>query len=155
MTVELHERVAARIRDTEGRYTSSRRRLVEALGTAGKPLTAEEIARLADGLALSSVYRNLAALESAGLVHRLAGHGDHARFELAEELVGHHHHLACGRCGALTDMELPHELEAELERALVRAARRRGFEVASHRVDAVGRCAECARETAGSPGRRR
>lgn len=154
MSVDLHERVAARLRAVAGRYTGSRRRLVEVLRDAGQPLTAEEIVRLAEDLALSSVYRNLATLEAAGLVHRLAGHGDFTRFELAEELLGHHHHLACGRCGAMTDVHLPGPLEAELERALTREARRRGFEVASHRLDAVGRCAECAAEGRRAPSRR-
>lgn len=144
MPINLHDAVAARIKTADGRYTQSRRRLVEVLVTAPQPLTVDEIVSRGPGLTLSSVYRNLAVFEETGLVHRLAGHGDFARFELAEELVGHHHHLACASCGAMTDVELPAAVERDLERALLTLARRRGFEVGSHRVDAVGRCAGCA-----------
>ena len=39
MTPDLHDAVAARIKTGEGRYTRSRRRLVEVLLAAGQPLT--------------------------------------------------------------------------------------------------------------------
>ena len=145
MSADVHRAVATRLARGEGRYTRSRRGLVDVLLAARRPLTVDEIVAGGPGLTLSSVYRNLATFEEAGLVHRLAGHGDFARFELAEELVGgHHHHLACRTCGALIDVELPAALEAELERALARLARRQRFEVGAHRIDAVGRCAACA-----------
>jgi Fe2+ or Zn2+ uptake regulation protein len=144
MTSDLHEAVAARIKTAEGRYTRSRRRLVEVLLAAGQPLTVEEIV-VQSRLPLSSVYRNLAVLEDSGLVHRLAGHGDFARFELAEELVGHHDHVVCAICGAMTDVDLPPELETAFQRALATLAERTGFELGSHRVDAIGRCPDCVR----------
>src|ERR1700724_86154 len=144
MTPDLHDAVAARIKTAEGRYTRSRRRLVEVLLAAGQPLTVEEIVEQSL-LPLSSVYRNLAVLEDSGLVHRLAGHGDFARFELTEELVGHHDHLVCVICGAMTDVDLPQDLEQSFERALATLAERTGFELGSHRIDAIGRCSECVR----------
>jgi Fur family transcriptional regulator, ferric uptake regulator len=145
MTSEVHDAIAARIKTGDGRYTRSRRQLIDVLLATQQPLTVEEILGVDRELTLSSVYRNLAVFEETGLVRRLAGHGDFARFELAEELTGHHHHLACGTCGAMMDVELPAELEAELERALATLARRQGFELESHRVDAVGRCSSCLR----------
>jgi Fur family ferric uptake transcriptional regulator len=144
MTPDLHDAVAARIKTGEGRYTRSRRRLVEVLLAAGQPLTVEEIVEQSH-LPLSSVYRNLAVLEDRGLVHRLAGHGDFARFELTEELVGHHDHLVCVICGAMTDVDLPQDLEQSFERALGALAERTGFELGSHRIDAIGRCSACVR----------
>ena len=144
MTPDLHDAVAARIKTAEGRYTRSRRRLVEVLLAAGQPLTVEEIVEQSL-LPLSSVYRNLAVLEDSGLVHRLAGHGDFARFELTEELVGHHDHLVCAICGAMTDVDLPQDLEQAFARALAALAERTGFELGSHRIDAIGRCSECVR----------
>jgi Fe2+ or Zn2+ uptake regulation protein len=143
MTSEVHDAVASRIKTGDGRYTRSRRQLIDVLVDARQPLTVEEIVGLDRDLTLSSVYRNLAVFEETGLVRRLAGHGDFARFELAEELTGHHHHLACGTCGAMTDVELPAPLEAELESALATLAKRQGFELETHRVDAVGRCSAC------------
>ena len=42
--------------------------------------------------------------------------GGITRYEMAEWLAGHHHHLVCIECGAVEDIELPEGLELELER---------------------------------------
>jgi Fe2+ or Zn2+ uptake regulation protein len=143
VTADLHEAVAARLANHDGRYTGARRDLIEALSAAGCPLTVDEIVVRAPGQRPSSVYRNLAVFEAEGIVHRLAGVGEFARFELTEALVGHHHHLACRECGAMTDVHLPSELEGELDRVLSRVARAEGFELSSHVLDAVGTCRAC------------
>jgi Fur family transcriptional regulator, ferric uptake regulator len=143
VTSDLHDAVAARLAHRAGRYTGARRDLIEALAAAGRPLTVDEIVVRAPRQRPSSVYRNLAVFEAEGVVHRLAGVGEFARFELTEALVGHHHHLACRECGAMTDVHLPHELEAELDRALAGLARVEGFELTSHVLDAVGVCRAC------------
>jgi Fe2+ or Zn2+ uptake regulation protein len=113
-------------------------------------LTVDEIVLRAPGQRPSSVYRNLAVFEAEGVVHRLAGVGEFARFELTEALVGHHHHLACRECGAMTDVHLPRELEAELDRALTGLARVEGFELTSHVLDAVGTCRACSGPSQGT-----
>ena len=67
MADDLHPAIAARLDDDGQRYTSGRRRLVEVLVDAGRPLTAAEV--LVEGdLAQSSAYRNLAVLEACGVV---------------------------------------------------------------------------------------
>jgi Fur family transcriptional regulator, ferric uptake regulator len=139
---DIHTAVAARLQIVDGRYTRARRRLVEVLAGAGQPLPVTDICRHS-ALPLSSVYRNLAVLEEVGVVHRLAGHDEFARFELAEELVGHHHHLACRSCGAMTDVRLPVGVEAELTRALARLGRKEQFAIDTHRLDVVGLCHSC------------
>jgi Fur family ferric uptake transcriptional regulator len=141
----LHEAVAARLADRDGRYTGSRRDLIQALADAGRPLTVDEIVDRSPKQRPSSVYRNLAVFEAEGLVRRLAGVGDLARFELTEALVGHHHHLACQVCGAMTDVHLSPDLERRLERALDDIAAAEGFTLTSHVLDAVGVCERCAR----------
>jgi Fe2+ or Zn2+ uptake regulation protein len=66
---------------------------------------------------VSSIYRNLVVLEQAGAVTRYPGAGGgHARYELSEELVGHHHHLVCSRCGRIEDDPVPPEVDAGLPR---------------------------------------
>jgi Fe2+ or Zn2+ uptake regulation protein len=139
----VHEAVAARLADRDNRYTGARRDLIQALAVAGRPLTVDEIVVRAPRQRPSSVYRNLAVFEAEGVVRRLAGLGDLARFELTEALVGHHHHLACERCGAMTDVHLPHSLERRLEEALGRLAGAEGFTLSSHVLDAVGVCRAC------------
>ena len=142
--VDLHESVAARLRGNDQRYTTGRRRLVELLRGAAAPLSIVQILELADDLAQSSANRNLVVLEDAGVVTRIVTNDDYARFELAEDLTGdHHHHLICRRCGDVSDFSLTPAVEVELERALVRAARRASFAADHHRLDLVGLCASC------------
>jgi len=140
----VHEAVAARLADRDGRYTGSRRDLIQVLADAGRPLTVDEIVVRAPRQRPSSVYRNLAVFETEGVVRRLAGVGDLARFELTEALVGHHHHLACQVCGAMTDVHLPPDLEKQLDGVLTDLAGAEGFVLSSHVLDAVGVCQECA-----------
>lgn len=144
MTDAIHEVVAARLGGHDVRYTGGRRALVDVLAAAGRPLSVDEILGASPRVRQSSVYRNLALFEESGLVHRVAGHGDHARYELAEQIVGHHHHFACRGCGAVADVELPHDLESALTGALADLARRTHLTVEAHRIDVVGLCAACA-----------
>ena len=144
VTRELHDHVAARLQKGDNRYTRHRRALIEVLRAAKQPMTIAEILAVATDLPQSSVYRNLAVFEETGLVQRLVGAGDFARFELAEDLLGHHHHLVCSSCGTMIDVELPTELEGEIERALAVVARRRRFQLQAHRLDVVGLCRDCA-----------
>jgi Fur family ferric uptake transcriptional regulator len=140
---ELHDAVAGRLTRHGVRYTAHRRAIVAALRAAGQPLTIPEIVIAAPRLPQSSVYRNLAVFDEAGIVHRMAGAAGFARYELAEELVGHHHHLVCSRCGTVADVTLPADAEADLERVLHGVAGRHGFSLASHRLDLVGDCNQC------------
>ncbi|HEY2813788.1 MAG TPA: transcriptional repressor [Acidimicrobiales bacterium] len=144
MDVDLHETAAIRLRNHEQRYTANRRAIVEVLAAAERPLTVPEVLERGDRMPQSSAYRNMALLEAAGLVHRILGGDEYARYELDEDLTDHHHHhLICSTCGAIEDVTLPGALEASIESALNRAARRRGFAGEQHRVDLVGVCARC------------
>jgi Fur family ferric uptake transcriptional regulator len=146
MGADVHAVAANRLRGAGRRYTRRRRELIELLVAAREPLTVERILVLGPHLRLSSVYRNLTVLEGAEVVRRLTrGRAGHACFELSEELTGHHDHLACNECGAMTDVELDSAIEQQLERELDRHARDRGFEIASHRLDIFGTCQSCAR----------
>jgi Fe2+ or Zn2+ uptake regulation protein len=140
---ELHDAVARRLTRHGVRYTAHRRAIVAALRAAGQPLTIPEIVVAAPRVPQSSVYRNLAIFDEAGIVHRMAGAAGFAHYELAEELVGHHHHLVCSRCGTVADVTLPADAEADLERVLSGVAGRHGFSLASHRLDLVGDCNHC------------
>lgn len=143
MTDDLHATAAARLRDDAQRYTPRRRALVELLAEVDQPLTIPQLLERRTGLAQSSVYRNLAVLERAGVVHRILTADDFARYELAEDLTEHHHHLICSSCGDVTDFTVPANVEHELETALAKVARNAGFEVRHHRLDLVGTCPRC------------
>ena len=138
---ELHEIVATRLRRDGQRYTSNRRALVDLL--ADGPLTIPELLGRDRALAQSSTYRNLAVLEKAGVVHRIVTSDEYARYELAEDLTEHHHHLICSSCGAVADFTVSPQLERSLTKAFDRVAGETGFRAASHRLDLVGLCARC------------
>lgn len=140
---ELHETAAHRLRSDDQRYTTNRRAVVETLAAAGRPLTIPQLLERRRDLAVSSLYRNLAVLERAGVVHRIVTDDEFAHYELAEDLTGHHHHSICARCGAVDDFTLPASLEAELDKALRRIAGRSGFRAGTHRLDLLGTCADC------------
>ena len=96
-----------------------------------------------DGLAQSSVYRNLVVLEEAGVVTRIVTNDDFARYELSEQLTHHHHHLICSSCGDVSDFSLGDSAEARLDKALHQVASATGFRVEAHRLDLVGTCSDC------------
>lgn len=141
---DVDEAVAALLRATDQRYTTGRRRLVSALQNGRGPLTITQIAAADASLPLSSMYRNLTLLEEAGAVTRVVTNDEFARYELAEELTAHHHHLICTHCGDVVDFELDRQTEQELDRGLERAASAAGFTPTNHRLDLLGACASCA-----------
>lgn len=140
---DLDTEITALLQRAEQRYTRGRRALVAALRDAGQPVTIHQILDMDDGLAQSSAYRNLAVLEEAGVVTRIVTNDEFARYELAERLTEHHHHLICSSCGDVIDFSLAARTEASLDRALHRIADDAGFTVESHRLDLVGTCAGC------------
>ena len=140
---EVDDEAAALLRRANQRYTPSRRRLVAALQAGDGPLTITEIVAADTSLPQSTVYRNLTILEDADIVTRIVTSDDFARYELAEHLTGHHHHLICSSCGGVTDFALDTQTESTLDRALQAAARRVGFSADAHRLDLLGTCAAC------------
>jgi Fe2+ or Zn2+ uptake regulation protein len=140
---EVHDTAQTRLREADQRYTRNRRAIVAALAAASGPLTLPELLKAHRGLPQSSAYRNLALLEEAGVVRRVVSGGEFARYELAEDLTEHHHHFICSHCGAIEDFTLPADVEANVERALQRAARRSEFAGVHHQLDLVGMCARC------------
>ena len=148
MTAELHAKVADLLAAIGQRYTSGRRLLVDALDRAGSPLPLPAILGRHGDLKQSSVYRNLAALEQAGVVRRVITDEDFGRYELTEDLTGHHHHLVCSNCGAVEDVDFASGFEDTLEAQLAELAERTGFSTVSHRLDLIGLCRTCAAASA-------
>ena len=125
------------------RYTVSRRAIVRGLHAAAGPVTLPELLDLAPDLATSSTYRNLSLLESAGVVRRLITSDDHSRYELAESLTEHHHHLICQKCGLVRDVTLADPVESALDDAFDEVAARERFTLSSHAIDIYGICPDC------------
>jgi Fur family ferric uptake transcriptional regulator len=114
------------------RVTNPRRVLLDALYAAEQPQTAEALAGDAD---VASVYRNLDAFESVGLVRHLhLGHGP-GRYALRERGAW----AACEACGR--HASLPAATVTRL-RLLVREAT--GLDAGFDHFPILGLCPECA-----------
>ena len=137
------ETVSTRLRAVGQRLTANRRSLIDVLTASARPLTIPEILDNRPELAQSSVYRNLVVLEEAGVVHRVVGTDDFARWELTEDLAGHHHHLICASCGRVEDVPASAGLERSVAAAAAAITRSTGFRTEHHRLDLVGVCESC------------
>jgi Fe2+ or Zn2+ uptake regulation protein len=142
---ELDRLAASRLNSDGQRYTENRRALVQVLREAEAPLTIPQIVERRRTLATSSVYRNLDLLERAQVVQRVVTNDEWARFELAEDITGHHHHhLVCDGCGLVLDFELTSRFERSIDEHLEAVAQEHGFVPHLHRLDLVGLCRDCA-----------
>lgn len=139
----VHDAASSRLRGAEQLYTSGRRELVELLAATGRPATIADLLATQPKLTQSSVYRNLAMLEEVGVVQKVVSTDDRARYELAEDLMGHHHHLICLSCGRVDDFVVPSSAELRIETLLEGAIANTGFRASGHRLDVVGTCADC------------
>ncbi len=139
----VHTAIGIRLAALDQRYTPLRRTLVETLATLARPLTIPEIVAAAPTLPQSSAYRNVTTLIEAGVVRRVVGSDDHSRFELSEDIAGHHHHLVCGSCGKVEDVPPSERLERAIGDAARSIADQQGYEVTEHRMELVGLCPDC------------
>ena len=140
---DMHGVVERRLRLIDQRYTSGRRAIVDLLVSAGHPVSIGDIAERLPALPRSSAYRHLTDLHAAGLVRRVTASDEFTRFELAEDLTEHHHHLLCVNCGKVIDVTLPASFEQQANEAISHLADAEGFQAHSHRLDVLGLCAAC------------
>lgn len=95
------------------------------------------VRRRGPAVGYTTVYRTMKLLADCGLAAAHEFGDGQTRYERALEGT-HHDHLICTACGAILEFE-DHRIE-ELQEEV---ARRHGFEVASHRMELYGRCADC------------
>ncbi len=141
----LEREVEKRLGDQEIRYTRGRRAVVAALAVADGPRSAAELHRqIGPSVPLSSLYRSLTTLEEAGIVIPHFGAKSLTRYELAEWLAGHHHHLVCIDCGAIDDIEIPRAQETQVQSLVEKLSAVASFTPINHALEIEGRCARCA-----------
>ena len=144
---DVHSEVMRRFIKHDQRYTSQRRLIVTVLSASDRPLMIQQMLKRSSNtkkvLAQSSLYRNLVVLEDVGVVQRIFSTDDVARYELNDDILGHHHHLVCSKCGDIRDVRIPESLESSLDSTLAKIAKRSGFKLEQHRLDLIGRCGKC------------
>lgn len=137
--------VELRLREHDVRFTKGRRAVVGALSTARGPMSAAELSGdLGPVVPLSSIYRTLSVLEDAGVVVEHLGSKGLTRFELAEWLTGHHHHLVCVDCGSVSDVDIPASKEQSVRALVSEIADLASFSATDHALEIEGHCARCA-----------
>ncbi len=138
MSSSSDELVAA-LRSAGLRITRQREAICAVIGEGGGHMTVADIHRRAqrDGgvsFDISTVYRTVDALESAGMLHHVhLGHGPSV-VHLTED--GQHQHLVCDQCGRTEDISLD-----DLAGLTDRVAEEFGFIVDGVHFALVGRCA--------------
>ncbi len=131
---------AQALREKGYRLTPQRMMVVEALHSANKHVSAEEIYAQVQArypyANISTVYRTLELLKELGLVTEIALGDGRVRYHPAEK--GHHHHLVCHKCGRTID--LPEPALSPLEDTLLHDYQ---FKADLRHLAIFGLCADC------------
>ena len=126
------------------RITAQRKLVASIMDEERSHPDADEIYRRArtidPRISLSTVYRTLALLKSAGLVQDHRFDEEHAHFEPAVDKAGHQH-IICQGCGDVMEFELNLD---PAQRAAVENAT--GFRFVSERIEVMGVCERCRNE---------
>lgn len=128
-----------------GRLTKARMMLIRAMCNYKNHFTPEEIgkslAKMGSPMAMTTIYRNLPALEEAGIIQRTTFQEKRIRGAATYEIVWgrpHHDHLICRSCGR--KVEFQYEAIELLQKQV---AQKHGFELVTHHLELVGLCPQC------------
>lgn len=121
------------------RLTAQRQAILDFINASNRHWDAEELARaMAEAgqqIGIATVYRGLAALDTAGLISSVQL-ADKKRYERANK--SHHDHLICNECGAIREFSQP-----QIEQLQKSVAAEKGFEMSGHQLVIFGTCPDC------------
>ncbi|MGH7707963.1 MAG: Fur family transcriptional regulator [Vulcanimicrobiaceae bacterium] len=121
-------------------HTRNRDEIASLLQHERRYLTAAAVARLlrtaGSKVALSTIYRTLDLLVSAGLASRRTDAGGEAAYIACSE--DHHHHAICRSCGHVDEVDC-----AAMERFAGLLMEHHAFTLDAHAIEFYGRCARC------------
>ena len=144
-TSQIEQQVMLRLSSAEVRYTKGRRLLVRALSRSDGPRSARDLHKdMGEVVPLSSIYRTLTTMSDLGIMVPHHSTGGNIRYELAEWLTGHHHHLICRSCGTIDDIEVTRHIESIIDALVSATTAEKGFIAENHSFEIDGVCASCA-----------
>jgi len=124
-----------------GRVTPARLTIAEVASGQSHAFTIEQLAlgvrKANPRIGLATVYRTVAALVSTGFLDQVGERSGAALYFRCAE-GGHHHHLVCTTCGAVSTAPCP-------ARDTVASAESAGYLVTGHDVRIWGVCPACRR----------
>ena len=132
------------------KMTRTRRAILEEILAIRGHFTADDLLahfrRRGRDVAPATLYRTLARLVEAGLVHRIDMAKGQARYE---PMFGRHHHdhMICVSCGKIIEFE-----NRTIERIQADVCRRKRFTLIEHTHQLRGHCAQCSQN--GTPAAR-
>jgi len=128
-----------------GRLTKERELLLQLSCDCSSHFTPEDLqkalAARGSRMAMTTIYRNLPALEKAGIIRRTTFREADANGAATYEHVWgrpHHDHLLCQGCGKKVEFQYD-----ALEVLQDEVARKYGFKLAYHHLELVGLCSDC------------
>jgi Fur family ferric uptake transcriptional regulator len=101
----------------------------------------DELRRRGEGIGLTTVYRTLASMATAGLLDTLRTDTGEAVYRRCSQ--HHHHHLVCRACGSTVEVE-----GGEAEAWATEVALQHGFSDVSHTIEIFGVCGDCSADGA-------
>ena len=111
--------------------------LVELSRSHIAPKSAAELTATLSQFPRSTIYRSLLAMERKAIVKSSLIKWVR-RYELGDDLMPHHHHITCLKCGKVNDFD-----STRLEQQLAQAAKESGYSLKAHTVELRGFCADC------------
>lgn len=124
------------------RITESRKEILALFIGVHTSLSAGEIVKeLQNKTDRATVYRNLNFLINNGILKQIHLQGDVPKYELND--LGHHHHLVCTNCKAVSSISSD-PLENILPEVENLAKKSDGFIIKDHVVEFYGICKNCA-----------
>ena len=126
-----------RMADTGMRMTGQRETVVRTIDAKHGTFTAEALVDELRpvGIGRATVYRALDVLEKLGMLTRMHQEGCHG-YTVCDE--GHHHHLVCGTCNKVVEIDAT-GVEAEIRELATKLK----FRVDTHTLEFAGRCEDC------------
>ena len=123
------------------RMTRQKRAVAALLAETGEFSSAQDLhMRLKEAgekVGLATVYSQLRTLADAGEIDSVRGDSGETLYRRCD-LVSHHHHLVCRRCGHAVELDAP-----EVERWARRVGGRYGFRHLDHVLEITGICDRC------------
>jgi Fur family transcriptional regulator, ferric uptake regulator len=96
----------------------------------------DELRRRGEGIGLTTVYRTLQQMATAGVVDALRTDTGEAVYRRCSD--DHHHHLVCRACGSTVEVQ-----GDQVETWATEVAREHGFSDVSHTIEIFGLCSTC------------
>jgi len=127
------------------RLTAQRQAILDVINHSNSHWDADALVRVltenGQQIGIATIYRGLAALESAGLIRSIQL-ADKKRYERADK--DHHDHLICNICGAIEEF-----CDSKIERRQHQVAQDRSFQMTGHQLLIFGVCRDCLLEKRG------